>query len=179
MVKHFVLLYDPILHPRTFRTPPVSSRSLTSGVPRARTLASPLGTASIRRPQRLRTTPHSRRLASTSRPRHSRRALSRSPIHAPHRSLPGRRQFRHLTLPAAPSSNRSPAASLAPAPARPRLLPLLALAPAPPLLSRRTLPRRIPLVRSPPPLRQHRRLPCPNPLLLLSNHDSSQRRLAH
>ena len=63
--------------------------------------------------------------------------------------------------------------------AQSRIFPALALAPAPTFPGLRSSPRRIPLVRSPSSLRQHRRIPRPNPLLFFPLHDPGQRRLAH
>ena len=88
-------------------------------------------------------------------------------------------RLRHRTLSTALPRNRRASAGLAPAPARSRIFRLLALAPAPPFPGLRTLPRRVSLVRSPPPLRQHRRISGANPLLLFPVHDPGQRRLAH
>ncbi len=61
----------------------------------------------------------------------------------------------------------------------PEYSPVLALAPAPSFPGLRTRPRRLPVVCSPPPLRQHRRIPRPDPLLFLSFDDPVQRPLAH
>ena len=135
--------------------------------------------ASSDAPQRLRASPHRRRLAPTSRRRHRRRPLPRS-LQAPSpRNLARRQRLRHRTLPTALPRNRRTTARLAPAPAQSRILSVLALAPAPSFPGLRSLPRRFALVRSPPSLRQHRRLPRPNPLLLFSVDDPGQRRLAH
>src|SRR5712691_2393597 len=186
MVKHFVLPYDPILHPRTVRPSAVSRRNLASGVPVASGLAGPLRVARSRVPWKpcsrpIRASTHRRRLAPISRRRHSRRALPRSTIHTPHRSLPGRRRLRHSTLPTALTRNRSPAACLAPALpfSRVRPRPVLALVPAPAFPGLRALPRRFLVVCCPPSLRKLGRIPCPRSLLLFSFHDPGRRRMAH
>jgi len=154
MVKHFVPPYVPIFHPRTLRPPPISRRSLTPRFPRARNLARLFRTALPRptRPLRLRTNPHCRRPAPISRRTHRRRPLSGSSRLTPHRSLSARR-LRHPTLSTPASRNSCPTSNLAPKLARCRYLPTLALAPAPPFSRLRSSPRRLPLVRSPPPLR--------------------------
>src|SRR5258706_4285896 len=135
MVKPFVLPYASILPPRTLRTPPVSRRSPPPGLSRARNLARPFGVehnrASCHRPQRIRASPHRRRLAPISWRRHSPRAFPRPSIQTTLGSLPGRRRLRHPALPAALTRDRHPAASLAQAPFPRRLLLILELAPPP------------------------------------------------
>src|SRR6266851_2568530 len=134
MVKHFVLPYDPILHPRTVRPAAVSRHNLASGVPVASGLAGPLRVARSRVPWKpcsrpIRASPHRRRLAPISRRRHSRRSFPRFPRFAPYRDLP-RSWLRQRTLPPPLTRNRNSFARLAPALTRFRILLVLALASA-------------------------------------------------
>src|ERR1017187_1404615 len=78
MVKHSAHPYDRIFHPRTLRPPTVSGRSLAPRLSGASGLAGPFRVTHVRiRPQRLRTSPHRRRLAANSRWWHRGRAVPR------------------------------------------------------------------------------------------------------
>src|SRR5208282_1088855 len=176
--KTLVLPHDPFFHPRTFRPPAASSRSPARSLPGPGILAGPFRVDRIHRPRRLRGSPHRRRMVSTSRRPHRRCPFPRYLLRTSSRVLPIRR-LRHRALPTSLPGNRRALAGVAPEPARSPIFLHLALAPAPSLSSLRNLPRSLALVRSPPSLRQHRRIPRPDPLLFLTLHDPGQRRLAH
>ena len=119
---------------------------------------------------------HRRRLAPNSRWPNRGRPISRCCRRAPYRNFSRQFRLRYRALSAHLPGNRRAPARLATQPERCRIS--LALA-SPHSISRlRSLSRRLALVRRPPPLRQHWRLPRPHPLLLFSRHSASHRRLA-
>ena len=182
MVKHFVPLMTRFFTPERFGRPQfLAGTLLLAFFAQALWLVhSELNAPELTQaaPSR-RAGPPGSRLASISRRQHRRRAVPRPSQPTFHRSRPRRERLRHPTLPVTLPCNRRSAASRAPKPAPSRILCVLAMAAAPSIPGLRASSRRISLVRSPPSLRQHRRLPRPYPLLFFPFYDPVQRRLAH
>ena len=178
MVKHLSCLMTRFFTRERFGRPQFLAGLLLAGFPGAGILAGSFRVDHIQGPRRLRGCPYRRRMAPTSRRPHRRCAFPRYLLRTSSGGL-RIRGLRHRALPTSLPGNRHALAGIAPEPARSRIFLHLALAPAHPVPGLRSFPRRLPLVRSPPPLRQHRRIPRPNPLLFLTLHDPGQRRLAY